>query len=254
MAVTTGNISVPGTSASARHSPNIIKQGVYETSSEQLHLLGTRVEVGERVFHYAKAGGVALAASKLNQGAVPVSDHLKCILATTAAVGDMRLKITLNGTTVAAINLYSEGYINLDNGGGGYGGYKIKAHPAFGAGDSQYVNLYDPIQVALTASMYATLTKNPWKDVVVMPTTKTSIPIGVNLVAVTAAYYFWAQTWGPCSCLLGAGPASIGEALMASGATAGSLITATAGYPVVGNLMRAEAAADYGLVFLTIAP
>jgi hypothetical protein len=257
MSVTTGSTKVPKVSRSMFHSGDIVKQGIYEVSSVQLAPLGMRVELGDgRVFRYAKNGAVALVASKLNQAAVPSSNYLKCAISTAAVVGDGFLKIT-TGAAVTA-NQFAEGYVNVDN-GAGFHYYKVSGHAA-GTTGVQF-NLFDSVLYAYTTAYYATLTNNPWDNVVVMPVAKTSVPIGVNLVAVSASvaatpiyYYFWAQTWGPCNCLLGAGPAAIGDALMASGATAGSLITATAGFPVVGNLMRAEQAADYGMVFLTISP
>ena len=257
MSVTTGSISVPGAATSLRHPPNLVKQGIYEISSTQNNMLGSRLELGERTFRYGYAGGVALAAGKMCEGPAPSSDHLKCVLAAAAAVGDMRIKITLGGSTVAAANLYAEGWLNLDNGAAGaFQTYKIKGHAAIGAGGTGYINLFDPINVALTTSMYATLTVNPYRATVVAPaaTPQAQVPVGVPLVAVTPNYYYWSQTGGPCGVLLGAGPPAISDPLMTSAATAGALITyaVTAGRTVVGTLMRAEAAADYGLVWLNI--
>lgn len=249
--------SVPNVSRSMMSTPDIVKQGIYETSSEQLHPLGTRLEIGDgRVFHYAKNSSAAiLAMAKLNSGVTPLATHLKCAVAESAIVGATKVKLTL-GAAAATANLYAEGYLNIDNGASvAYHTYKIKDHLLIALNTAGYFNLYDPLVTALTkATDYATLTQNPWKNVVVAPASIAQIAVGVSLVTVTTLSYFWAQTWGPCGCLIGAGPPTIGQALMMSAATAGALITATAGNEIVGWLMRAEAAADYGLVFLTIAP
>lgn len=250
-------LPVPGVSTSARHSPIIVKQGIYEISADQNHLLGTRLELGDRIYHYAKAGATALVACKMNEGEAPVAEHLKCAVAEVAAAGATRVKLTL-GAVAAAQNIYAEGYLNIDNAGGGYPAIKIKSHATIALSTSGYFDLFDPLPVALTASMFGTLTKNPWKDVVVAPANaaQAQIPVGVNPVAVTGAYYFWCQTWGPASCLLSGTPPVISDLCMTSAATAGALIVyvVTASRTPVGWLMRAEAAADYGLVFLTIAP
>ena len=258
MAVTSGSVHVPKVTTSMRHRPEVVKQGLYEISSEQLHMLGSRLEIGDgRVFYYTKAGAANLVACKMNEGAAPEANHLKCAVAEAVSPGYSTIKLTL-GATLVTLNEYAEGYLNIDNGGGGYTSYKIKGHAAGALSTTVSFNLYDPVQVALTGSMFGTLTKNPWKDVVVAPASaaQAQLPVGVNSVAVTAAYFFWCQTWGPCSCLLGAGPPAISDLLMTSAATAGALIVyaVTASRTPVGILMRAEAAADYGLVFLTIAP
>jgi hypothetical protein len=258
-----GYITVPGTTRSQAGPPMIIKQGIYDISSTAYAPVGTRFEFGDgRVFHYALNGAVALAAGKMNEGVAPSADHLKCAVAAAVSVGAVSISLILNGSTVVTQNQYAGGFLNIGNGtGSGFTTYKIRDHLAGTAGATVVFNLFDPVQVALTATgptMYGTLTQNPWNNVVIAPAgaAQAQMPVGVNLVAVTAAYYFWLQTWGPVGCLLGAGPPAISDYLMTSAATAGALITyaVTASRTPVGWLMRAEAAADYGLVFLTIAP
>lgn len=254
--------SVPGTSRSMTSTPDIVKQGIYETSSEQLHPLGARLEIGDgRVFHYAKNSSAAiLAMGKLNSGVNPLATHLKCAVAESAVVGATKVKLTL-GAAAAAVNLYAEGYLNIDNGASAaYHTYKIKDHLTIALSTAGYFNLFDPLITALTITTdYATLTQNPWKNVTVTiaGAAQVQMPVGVSLVAVPISYYHWSQTWGPIGCLLDtvAVPV-ISDYLMSSAALAGALLkyAVTASRTPVGWLMRAEAATDYGLVFLTIAP
>ncbi len=245
--------SVPGTSTSMRSAPDIVKQGIYETSSEQLHPLGTRLEIGDgRVFHYAQNSAAAtLDASKVLQAAIPLVGHLKLNVAATALVGATRVSVTL-ATTAATVNLYAGGYLNVDN-GGAYNYYKIKDHLAITLTGTGWFNLYDPIVAQITAGYKVTLIQNLWKNVIVAPATLTAVPIGVNIVSVVASYYFWAQTWGPCNVLMG----TTAPAITVTGKVAtviGAVEANTAGLPIIGIMMRTEVAADYGMVFLTIAP
>jgi hypothetical protein len=255
MAVTTGSLTVPGQTRSLAHSPGIIKQSIYETSSDQLHPLGTRLEVGDRVFHYTKNGLVALIDGVLLQGAVPVPNHLDCLVATTSAIGDTKLKVTL-GNTLLTANYYAEGYLHGNNVAPEGNAYKIQGHLAADASAAVWINLYDPMYKAFTASSSkVTLTKNPWDSVVVAPNAAlTSSPVGVAIVDVAASYYFWAQTWGPCA-VLTQGTIVIGAPVGLGGTTDGEIGPITAyTTSVIGSTLQVNASTDFSLIFLKIAP
>lgn len=225
-------------------------QSIYEQSLVAKHRIGDRARLGERTFRYARVGGVAIAAGVMTAGASTVANHLNCVAGTTS-VGSTRVTVTLGATAVTR-NEYADGYLHI-NTGDGIGVYKIKSHLAIGSSGSGVINLYDPIVSALvTATTRVTLTKNPWADVVIAPTTVAQIPTGVFLRSMALGSFGWIQTGGPCLCLVGAGPPTVGQAVMMSTATAGAVVVATAGNPVVGWMMRSNAATHYALVYLTI--
>ena len=244
---------MPGETVVTMYGSVIPKHSIFQTSPTQQHRLGDRAFLGNRVFHYAKAGAVALEPSRLTESAAHVAHHLKCALAAAALPGAMRLRVTL-GATAATLNQYAEGYLSNDSGASGYAVVKIKSHLAIPASGSGWIELMDPYPVGMTSGHFVTLTRNEYDLVVLAATTAVGIVVGVPPIAVPAGSFFWNQTWGPANVLFGAGPPALNAAVMRSGATAGAVIAQTAGNPIVGWVMRAEAAADYGLVFLTIAP
>mgnify|MGYP006269452275 CR=1 FL=1 len=247
--------TVPVTVTTMNAPPELAKQGIYDVSTIQNHPLGARLPLGDgRTFAYALNGsGAAITPSMMNQSPAWVLNHKKCAVAATANVGVTAISVTL-GATAATVNQYADGYIYNDNGAYGYKYYKIRSHLAIGSGGTGTINTYDPVITQMTSSAFVTLIPNPYNGTVVAPTTFTGPCIGVNLVDVPASNYYWVQTWGPCNCLIGAGPPTVGQSLIRSAATAGALIVMAAAGQVVGTMMQSEAAADYGLVFLSISP
>jgi hypothetical protein len=161
---------------------------------------------------------------------------------TVAALGTRRIPFT-PGTTNITQNQYANGYawINAGVGAGMY--YKIKSHLAIALSVAGYLELYDPLVVALDATSKVTITPNPWKGLIEFPTTLTGIPMGVAPIAVTQStatitYYFWAQTWGPC-CILAGGTQVITTPDVHPGTRAGGVIVeATTGVPTMAWLLN----------------
>lgn len=233
-----------------------VKMGLYETSSTLPDggKIGMRLPlIDGRVFHLAKAGTSNLLVGKMGQGAAPEAQHLKCAVAAAAAIGDMRVSVTL-GSVAAAANLYAEGSLHIDTGTGLGTGYKVSDHLAIVLSTAGYFNLYDPIAVALDTSSYATLCKNRWDGAVVAPNGGlTQKAVGVPLVPVTASYYYWAQTWGPCP-LLTQGTVVIGQPVGLGGTADGACGPIGAYTTAVwGTVMRVNASTEYSLIDLIIA-
>ena len=90
-----------------------------------------------------------------------------------------------------------EGYIYI-NGGTGVGQCrKIKSHEAFASTDDTIVTVYEPWKVALIAAdSECGFVQNSNANVVLAKAGLTGPPVGVNTIAITASYYFWAQTKG----------------------------------------------------------
>ena len=237
--------------------------GIWGESATQRHPLGTRMALPDgRVYRYALNGAVALSIARLCQESVVISGHgTDIVVAAAAAIGATSVTIT-NNTTAITANMYKDGYLLVNDEAGEGQLCKIKSHPAATATASCVLTLYDEfaLTVALTIASQVGLRKSSYQDVVVNPTTPTGIPIGVCPIAVTAAYYFWLQTWGPAAVLTN-GTVIRGLTVAPGATTAGSVdvyplnsVDGSGQQPVVGWVETVGATAEFSLVFLTLAP
>lgn len=231
------------------------KQSIYEQASEQLHALGAKISLGDgRVFHYGQMGAVAGVAGSLYQSALPIGNHTNMAAAAAVVVGARRIQVT-PGATGGAANLYSEGYLHCnDNAPEGHI-YKVKSHLAITGSVAFWVNLYDPVIEALAiTTSEVTLAHNPYKGLLIAPNAAlTAAPMGVPIIDVTAAYYAWLQTAGPCA-VLTQGTVVIGQKVGLGGTADGAIGPIAADVTVtVGTVMRVNASGDYSLIFLTLA-
>jgi hypothetical protein len=137
------------------------------------------------------------------------------------AIGKKVINVLLGGATT--LNLYEDGLLTIeDSTGQGYC-YRIKSNKAGGDAVATpcELTLYDPLVVALSATSIITLTMNKHKNVIINPTNSdASAAIGVPLISVTKAYYFWAQTKGYAALMITTAT-TIGY-LVGPGNTAGS--------------------------------
>ena len=161
------------------------------------------------------------------------------------------MTITL-GATAATVNQYAEGYLIINDVDGEGIAYKIRSHPAADSGATLTIELEDPIKVALTTSSQASLTYNPYDNVVISATDQADLPIGIPNIAVTAAYYFWVQTGGVCSAWADEAYAK-GAALTIGTGVAGQLEAVdAAGEPQLGICHETAVDTEYRSVFLTL--
>lgn len=234
----------------------VIQQGLFQESEELKHAIGTRLQLADgRVFYYAKAGAGALAAGSLNFQATPISGHEDCDVAAAVAVLDKQITLTPATAPVTA-NQYAEGFVSVRTAADGLGQMrKIRGHPAAAIAADVVVDTYDPFTAAISVAAQADLVKNPY-DEVIESTTEENLPSGAPLIAVTADWYFWNQTWGPAS-ILNQGGIAIG-ALAVPGTAAGSVAQMAAVFaetiPIVGRAMQAGTDALASPIFLMLAP
>lgn len=226
-------------------------QGIYEISATAKAPLGTRVRVGDRVFHYAYAGGVDLAAGVLLQPA-------------TAAVAEEGVSpsatVTINSTsftlvTGAAQANSEEGYVYIHEADGEGYAYRIKKATANAdTATSTDLVLYDPLHVALTTSSELAIANNIYYDLDIHTTAEEIYSVGVAPTVVTLNNYFWCQTWGPAAVLNSATADAAGN-LMTASATAGAT-TAQVGfaYNVIGVQLYKGTSAEFSPVYLQITP
>ena len=195
------------------------QQGVYQISSTAKETVGTlRILADGRKLRYAKAGASALAAGKMSvAAAVAAAVTNKACPAT--AIGEKVLTLTIASATYAE-DYFKGGAMHINDAAGEGYAYPIAGSSAVTAGTSITVTLEEGIKVALTTSSEFTLVHSPWMATV-ESSTEENLPVGIPVVAVTAEYYYWAQTGGPAIALY-AGNNAVGSMLTLS-STAGAL-------------------------------
>ena len=228
-------------------------QGIYEISKTKKERIGAlRILSDGRKFRYGKAGAANLSSGKMGVAAQVAADVTN-ETAIAAAIGVKVLELTITSATYAE-DYFKGGYLQInDEAGEGYQ-YPIESSTAVAAGTAISITLEEGVKVALTTSSEFTLVHSPWMATVESATDE-NIPVGIPVVAVTAAYYYWAQTGGVAICLA-SGSEAVGTR-MVLGTTAGS-VTAMSGsvdvdVPEVGwQLGTAGVSSEYKPIFLTI--
>jgi len=240
------------------------KQGIYEMSETAKAELSTRLAFSDgRVFRYAKAGATALAPGKLSKVGALAAQINKAVEAAVAAGGKV-----VSLTTSSAITTAAEGYLVINDAAGEGILYKIKKTAANATtSTSTDVTLYDPIATALTTSSEGSVLYNPYEQVEII-SAATDLIVGVSPITVTAEYYFWLQTWGPCA-LWSEGTPAVGLQVfpgLNSGVAGTSDIVPTVGgwgsagaacsfpCPSIGVQWQVGVNTEYKLVYLMITP
>lgn len=237
------------------------RQNTHETSTVQHHALGTRASLFGRVFYYAMQSA---AATTINRGQlltrqVVVANHARVaqtLGAATQAVGATVINVDVGATAVVR-NEYAEGYLTfVDLTGEGFM-YKIRENAVNAGSLPGQVILYDPIIVATIATTLGTLLRSEYFNPIATGTLGYAVGVACTNVVADAAVqtFFWVQTWGIASVLLGAAN-TLGASLIPSGATAGAVTVAAAAATdqIVGITPFAGTAADNTPVFLRISP
>jgi hypothetical protein len=229
-------------------------QDSFTSSTTQMHPLGTRAYTSDgRRFRYAQVGAVDTVAGSLYQSAAPVANHL-ANTPPAVAIGAKSFTYT-PGATGGAANLYAEGYLQVDTTPGNGYMYQVSGHAAITSATAFTLNLVDPIQVALTTSSRVGLIHNACKNVIVTPTTKTAMCVGVAPCVIATTAYGWLQTWGPCAALINGTPA-VTAPVINSATTAGALdVWTAAAQPtssLVGEMMQVGVSGKNNAVFLRL--
>ena len=192
-------------------------------------MIGTRMILPDgRVFRYSFANGAVGAGTGVQSSAALANHDSDLAVATSAAVGDKSVSITL-GSTAAAVNLYANGYFYCNDSGASAGEghvYRIRQHDAIGSGGTGTINLMDgdTIAEALTAAASQVgLVANPYMHVIPSPGgAQTGRTVGFAPCEVADNSYFWAQTWGEAA-VLAEGTLVIFRPIRVSETTAGAV-------------------------------
>jgi hypothetical protein len=176
----------------------------YAESAMQLFPLGTRLIRGSQEWQYCKAAAVALATLGTpiqSAAAIHAEADDDIVVGAASAIGDYTVTLTSTANLAAAPlttkDGFKDGYLIVNDEAGEGQMYKIKSHEAASGTSNFVVTLYDPLTVALTVASQVGLHQNECANVIASAAVVTGVFIGINLIAITASYYFWAQCHGP---------------------------------------------------------
>lgn len=177
----------------------------------QKHALGRILEIDDgtgRAWRYSKNGAVNLTRAFMNASEAPSANGLEIAqTGYTHSVGDKKFNILLTTVHNYSDHELIDGYLyfNKSPGAGSTVGdcYLIKDNKIITDDTVMQIEIADEdgLRTALIATDELSIVKNPFRDVVVNPTSQAAMVVGVNNVDVTASYYFWAQFRGPCACI-----------------------------------------------------
>jgi hypothetical protein len=237
-------------------------QGIYEQSETQQYELGTQLRFNDgRIFRYAKNGGTALVKNLMNSA----EDQDAKLVAETqstsgagVAVGDREIIVDITTGISLAEDELAGGTVFVESSTAIGDDYPIIASKVDGSDDTLLrLLLRYPIRTAWGTGTVITLMKSPWMEVDVFPTTAVNMAVGVNKIAVTANYFCWLQTGGPCAIVVDNGDTLVkGEPAGAPG-TAGAAgevgnVENDGTDQVWGTTMYGIAGDAVGLVYLTL--
>jgi len=167
---------------------------IYNADSTQLYELGTRLQVDNRVFRYAKAGTAGVNAGwgaffQITQTMAYEAIHV------AGTAGDKTVTITQPSITA---DEWAGGYIIMGhNSSATMQNRRIVSNTATDGDAHVVVTLDGPLHVALTTSEGIEIIPNIYSNLQTTYNEYSGVA-GVPTVTTTTGKYFWVQTWGPC--------------------------------------------------------
>jgi len=193
--------------------PGAVPQGIDVVSRTQRYQIGSRLQILDKVYHYALVGvgaaGLAAGHGAKLRNPQDIAFH-GLPAAGAVAAGSWNLTITVGATDgpaqsgVIPANYLRGGTVIVRTAATNFN-RGILGHPAAVAG-ALVLALDAPTPVAIiagnqveaTASRYANVTSN------VVAAVQWTPMVGIPTIDAIAGDYTWLQTWGPCCCI-GAG-------------------------------------------------
>jgi len=186
-------------------------QGIFELSTVQRYEIGSRMQVGIKVFHYALVG-VGATGLQVGMGAKtrnPQDIGFSAIPATGARVaGAMTLLLTVGAGDGPArdgsfpVNHLRGGHAIIRTGGGIDINIGIASHPVKAAGaGTLLVTLETPLPAAVAVANQQEVMASPYANVVsnvdVVAPQEWDPIVGMPMMIAPAGNFVWLQTWGP---------------------------------------------------------
>ncbi len=181
----------------------------FTESQYQQFPLGTRAIRGVEEWLYCKnaANAFTVLGTPIQAAAVAHAEMPDdIVVGASAAIGDTEVTLTSTANLATAPlstkDGIKEGYLIVNDVDGQGQLRKIKSHEAFNSTDPTLIKLYDPLTVALTTSSQVGLLQHPCSNIIATAAVLSGMFIGVNELALTASYYFWAKVKGPAPAVL----------------------------------------------------
>ena len=187
-------------------------------------------------FHHSRAPtGTALTAGYLYQGPDVPSDTMlvKSIVPNgTIAVGATSVAGTTGGTSAITTDQYRDGWLIVPASTAQAGAgrkYRIIANNSAASGSTTVTISLDPADPIETALPGGTTTfglrENKYNQTIITSgdTAAVARPVGVPPIAVSAGFYYWAQSKGDALCFVAGTILTVGEPVVASSAVAGAV-------------------------------
>ncbi len=201
-----------------------------------------------RRWRYIEAAAAECPKAAMVQSSAPVANWLEQVQTDASGFNAVGAKIiTVNvDTTVVAHDLIGGWVLIQDVTAAALGDmYLIKDNKVGLAGTSGFdisIEIADTggIRTATVASTDITIIKNKYKDAIVVPAAAaTAVPIGVPLVDITASYFGWVQSRGPCPLLIDTDNVVVGDQVGEPDDTnvAGGAGIHAVTFPIYGTLM-----------------
>jgi len=246
----------------------LFKGNLYSVDSNPKYDIGHRVSTGDgRVFRYGQVGVATarglLVSQDLSTTSLVDTDNIVVVPASAVAVpgevvkpgaiGSKYVEITLAAKTV---NQFEGAYLMItDDAGEGYT-YRIKGNTATDnpVTGNLRLELYDKLQVALTAASDIAILGSMYSDLKAADATDPAVA-GVTVANFAAAGWGWIQTWGPCAVLQDGAAIGVGSSVTLSDGVAGAVQTQDAyTEPLVGYGIIDGDDTGHGVIFLQVAP
>ena len=157
-----------------------------------------------REYKFTLNDGTAEVAGNLYQSVASVADHNNTTADVARAIAATAISATL-GATAAAVDIYAEGVVHInDVDGEGYS-YRIRramtagnAHASAATSSVLTVNLEagESVQVALTTASNVSFTRNRYHATTIHLSPPTATLTGVSPGVAAASRFYWSQTTG----------------------------------------------------------
>ena len=238
------------------------RQRWYEQSSTQEYEPGTLLVYGDgRKFRYSLDSGSATSKGLMTQGAAQeakIIAEVQSTSGTSVEIGDVEIVVDITTASALPDNDLQQGQLVINTGTGSGDRYKILANKVQSTDTLMTVLLETPIRTAWDATTSVDMTRNPWYKTSTFPTSSyANRATGVPQIAVTASYWYWAQTGGAASVITDASDTLVvgrPAGLPSTHGTAGGIgIVGDDGTdPVWGVVMVAPGGGKYATIWLTL--
>ncbi len=233
-------------------------EGLWTPSVDQKHRLGDRYDDAQgRRWRYVSNNTTALAAGLMTASETIDAQALNITqTGYTTSIGDKSIRALLTTGNALSDGELQDGWLSVVSSTGLAYVYAIANNTWLTSDTVMHIELYDEIRVATSATSVFTFCKNPYRDVVVNPTTSVTRPAGVATCVIPASYYGWVQTRGPCGMLRDTSETLVlgcmaGQA--ASTAVAGAVgLPAEATLQIWGRVMTVAADAQTAIIDLCL--